>query len=167
MRYRSANGLNQDPNTATGSEMPHRITRRIPHRTDKKQRIYPKERMQEILWSFSGGQYVFREDFIREVTKYNAESGGWIPDEMVLASLRLTVQYFYWDDEEDDEIEEDFDLTADNDAGFTARELLFKIHNQVIENLGNEDHHFFEGLTLWEETRDDTDAPRYLLNQGS
>jgi hypothetical protein len=102
------------------------------------------------------------------IQRDNAKSGGWIPDETVLAFPRLTVQYFYRDDEENDEIEEDFDLTADNNTGFTAGELLFKIHNQVIENLESEDHHFFEGLTLWEEeTGDDTGAPRYLLNQGS
>ena len=57
-------------------------------------------------------------------------------------------------------------LTADDGASFTAGELLFKLHNAVVEHLRENDHHFFEGLTLtgWDQ---DGKVPVYQLGQGS
>jgi hypothetical protein len=124
--------------------------------------------MSNVYWGFYGGKYTSMSKFIQEVINYNKDFNvEWNPDETVLAVSSVTVQYSYWDEEED-ETEEDFDLVADNTSGFTAGELLYKTHNKVVDRLENEDHHFFEGLTLWEgENYSNPGTPLYFLNQGS
>jgi hypothetical protein len=131
--------------------------------------MYPEELMSDVYWGFYGGKYDSIAKFIQEVINYNQDFGKkWNPDETVLASANVTVQYSYWDESEEEETEEDFDLVADNQSCFSAGELLFKIHNYVVEKLEEEDHHFFEGLTLWEgENYSNPDVPLYFLNQGS
>jgi hypothetical protein len=131
--------------------------------------MYPEELMSNIYWGFYGGRYDSYTQFVKEITTYNKDlNNEWNPYETVLNCKEVTVQYSYWDENEEDEIEEDFNLLADNQTNFSAGELLFKIHNQVVEKLENEDHHFFEGLTLWEgENYSNPNAPLYFLNQGS
>jgi hypothetical protein len=131
--------------------------------------MYPKEIMTNVYWGFYGGKYDSYAQFIKEVTTYNKDFNlEWNPDETVLAVSSVTVQYSYWGEDEDDETEEDFNLVADDASGFTAGELLYKIHNKVVGRLENEDHHFFEGLTLWAgENYGNPNAPLYFLNQGS
>lgn len=128
----------------------------------------PQEIMSNVYWGFYGGKYQTLEAFVEQVKLYNEDFGiDWNPDEIVFEKKTLSVQYSYWDEKTDEEVEEDFDLHADKGA-FTAGELLFKIHNQVVEKLEDDDHHFFEGLTLWEgENYGNPRAPLYFLNQGS
>ncbi len=130
--------------------------------------MHPKEIMPDVRWGFYGGIYKTFETFITEVKKYNEDfENDWNPNEIVFDAKVLTIQFAYWDEDDDDEVEEDFDLHADGDS-FTAGELLFKIHNHVVEKLEDDDHHFFEGLTLWEgENYSNPQAPLYFLNQGS
>lgn len=131
--------------------------------------MYPKKLMSGIYWGFHGGKYESLEEFVQAVIDYNKDFGKkWLPNEIVLACTNVTVQYSYWDENEEDEVEEDFNLVADDKSGFTAGELLYKIHNQVVEKLEDDDHHFFEGLTLWDgENYSNPNAPLYFLNQGS
>jgi hypothetical protein len=131
--------------------------------------MYPKELMTDLNWGFYGGKYESREKFICEVTDYNNNlDNEWIPDEIVLSHANVTIQYSWWDEGEDDDIEEDFNLVSDSQLGFTAAELLYKIHNHVVDKLEDVDHHFFEGLTLFEgENYSNPNALLYFLNQGS
>ena len=131
--------------------------------------MYPQELMSNIYWGFYGGKYESREKFIQSVNEYNKGfNNAWFPDETVLACTSVSIQYSYWNEQDEDEIEEDFELFADNKSGFTAGDLLYKIHNKVVDRLEDEDHHFFEGLTLWEgENYNNPDVPLYFLNQGS
>ena len=130
--------------------------------------MYPQELMSNIYWGFYGGKYDSREKFIQAVSEYNKSlDNEWLPGETVLTCTSISVQYSYLDEAED-EIEENFELAADNKSGFTAGELLYKIHNRVVDRLEDEDHHFFEGLTLWEdENYNNPKIPLYFLNQGS
>lgn len=132
-----------------------------------KKEKYPQEIMTDVRWAFYGGQYDTIEEFMKAVQEYHEEldADGWQPKEVVLACKEVTVQYAYWDEDEEDETEEDFRLTADGD-GFTAGELLFKIHNRVVGHLENEDHHFFEGLSLYEDAAPEN-SPFYFLELGS
>ena len=50
-----------------------------------------------------------------------------------------------YEDGEEDKCDE-LHLTADSSEGFTAGELLYKIHNQTVAYLEKLDYHFFEGL---------------------
>jgi len=87
---------------------------------------------------------------------------------IILNSPKIVVQYFYWDEEEDDDIELDFLVEANNASNFTTGELLFKIHNEFCKSLANDDHIFFEGLELWKEGHPDfSGVPFYFLLQGS
>lgn len=132
-----------------------------------KKEKYPKEIMKDVRWAFYGGQYDTIGEFVKAVQEYHEEldADGWQPEEVVLECKEVTVQYSYWDEEEEDETEEDFRLTADGDS-FTAGELLFKIHNRVVGHLEEEDRHFFEGLSLYKDAAPEN-TPFYFLNLGS
>ena len=129
--------------------------------------MYSKELMSNIYWGFYGGKYNSREVFIQEVVEYNTDLGKvWNPDEIVLDCQNVTIQYSYWNNDKNNAEEKDFDLVSDNPTGFTSGELLFKIHNEVVDQLEKEDYRFFEGLTLWKrKNNDDSDTPLYFINQ--
>jgi len=123
--------------------------------------------MKDILWSFTNGKYATQKQFIEDLVKYNLEIGkGEIdPDEIVIESNEVIIYYSY--EEDDEQKDEEFHLTADNDKDFTAGELLYKIHNQVVEHLENLDYHFFEGLVNNGTDEQYPDIPYYYLNLGS
>ena len=131
--------------------------------------MYPKKLMSEVSWGFFGGKYNSFEKFNREVNEYNKEcEKEWHPNEIVLNCPKVTIQYAYWGNAEEDVIEAEFDLVSDNESGFTGGELLFKIHNQVVDQLEDEDHNFFEGLTLLKTQHSNDDfVPYYFINQES
>ncbi len=128
----------------------------------------PVQIMSNVYWGFYGGKYKTKNEFITEVIKYNKNlNNPWNPDEIILNLKVVTIQYSYWDDNEEEEIEDNFDLYAEAST-FTSGELLFEIHNHVVERLEDDDHHFFEGLTLWDgENYGNPNVPLYFLNQGS
>ena len=129
--------------------------------------MFPKQIMTEVKWGFSGGRYESRKVFIKEVTKYNKGlSTHWRPKETVLESPKVSIQYSYWNNDRNNVEEEEFNLIADNASGFTAGELLYKIHNQVVDTLEEEQFRFFEGLTLWKNKKSiRSTTPLYFINQ--
>ena len=114
--------------------------------------MYPKELMAGVYWRFLGGKYESQTEFVRNVTEFNKEfrKNKWNSNETVLKSSKVSILYSYWDYDIDEEIEEVFELEANNKTGFTAGELLYKVHNQVIDKLENEVHQSFEGFLLGE-----------------
>ena len=83
--------------------------------------MYPKELMTNVYWGFYGGKYESLTKFVQAVTEYHHELGKeWNPDETVLACTKVTVQYSWWDGEEEEEMAENFDLIADSYSGFSA-----------------------------------------------
>ena len=74
------------------------------------------------------------------------------------------MRYHCWRQER--EIEPWIPVDSANGRFFSAANLLFLLHNAVVEDLRNMDHQFFEGLGLM---RDDEDGhvPRYQLFLGS
>ena len=129
--------------------------------------MYPKRLMSNVCWGFFGGKYDSIEKFIQKVSDYNKDCNKiWFPEKTVLNCQNVTVQYAYWSNEEEDVIEAECELVTDNQSGFTAGELLFKLHNHVVDKLEEEDHHFFEGLTLWKK-ENHRNAPVYFINQGA
>jgi len=131
--------------------------------------MYPKELMAGIYWGFFGGTYNSLKKFNRAVAEYNRDLGvkKWNSEEIILASKHVTIQYSYWDYDTDSEIEEDFVLQAGSEAGFSAGELLYKVHNQVVEKIENETHNFFEGFLLGQhEFYQNLKKPVYFINYG-
>jgi hypothetical protein len=69
-----------------------------------------------------------------------------------------------WDG--DEQIEPMVALTAENGVAFSVGDLLFQLHNAVVEQLESIDHHFFEGLALVSSSASGQ-PPLYRLQQGS
>ena len=89
-------------------------------------------------------------------------------NKLQLVGNRILIQYEYWDDEEEDIIEEQIMLQADNNKYFTTAELLYKVHNEVHDKLEGDDHIFFEGLELFDnESEEYPGIPYYFIFQGS
>ena len=129
--------------------------------------MYSKELMSGVFWGFFGGKYYSYEKFNEAVSDYNKDfDKTWNPNETVLDSSNVSVLYSYWDYDKEDEIEEIFDLVADNKSSFTTGELLFKAHNQVVDKLENETHNFFEGFLLGNrEHYNNPNEPFYFIHQ--
>ncbi len=77
------------------------------------------------------------------------------------------MDYTRWNAEIEDEEDMNLTIEANNGKYFTAGEILWKIHNSVVEDLDEDDKHFFEGLTLYTGTDRQADGPIYQLNVGS
>ncbi|MGL6073945.1 MAG: hypothetical protein ACRC8S_07275 [Fimbriiglobus sp.] len=127
----------------------------------------PVRVMNDVCWSFIGSVTASFDDFNERVRRYQIrirEQDSWRPNAIVIPCTRVAVRYMCW--QADEQIEPIVILEADDSSGFSAGEFLFKLHNMVVEQLREIDHHFFEGLTLagWlEEGR----VPLYHLRQGS
>jgi hypothetical protein len=127
----------------------------------------PKEILGDVLWSFVGGRFADRAAFDAAVRQYQIDirsKDTWRPSEVVIPGSKLRLVYECW--EGDKQIEPVIELSSDSGASFTASELLFKIHNAVVEQLRGMDHHFFEGLVPHSRQIADQ-PPLYELNLGS
>jgi hypothetical protein len=85
-----------------------------------------------------------------------------------IALLHPCVRIRYFSDAQtmyEDEKWYETDLTSDNGESFSDGELLFKLHNAVIDRIKENFHRWFEGLSL--EGVLDTGVPIYLLGLGS
>ena len=126
---------------------------------------YPRDLMQDVCWSFTGPTFTDQAKFVEAVRQYGREIRGeciWDPDEVVLPSSRVRIEHDYAEEPDESSVE----LTTDNPTGFTAGELLFKVHNAFVDQLSEGDHVFFEGFTLMKKPRGDT-PPLYEIDLGS
>jgi len=128
--------------------------------------MFPPVILKEIAWSFTNTTYNSVDQFNEEVKQYQLDifqEDRWQPENVVLNSPRFLMEYEFWTDEGDEQVET-VEVTS-NKPHFTAGELLFEIHNLLAEKyLG--DHVFFEGLNYSEEGAA-TDLPKYELRLGS
>lgn len=126
-----------------------------------------RELLRGIEWSLSGKPFASRSEFEDEVDqdqKRFKEHNSWRPGSVAIDLPRIHLRYkFPHEGEYEDRI---IEIAADNGLSFTQGELLFKIHNAVVEDLRDADHHFFEGLTLFRPPMDEI-PPMYDLCQGS
>ncbi|HAZ43728.1 MAG TPA: hypothetical protein DCZ55_04415 [Cyanobacteria bacterium UBA11371] len=123
--------------------------------------------MHDVYWSFFGEKYQSRSEFDAEVRQYQIEISGidsWQPDEVVIQFPRIRIEYYR--DEGGFEYEDFIEIESDNGEFLTGGELLFKVHNAVVEQLREINHHFFEGLNL-KSIRSRDNLPVYHLCQGS
>lgn len=133
---------------------------------------YPRDLLDEVLWSFTPPTFRSRARFEEAVRDYHRQIDvelNWQPEEIVLPCPRVRVRPDFWDDYDREE-EERFiaELTADNPAGFTAGELLFKAHNVFLRRWQEDagDYTFFEGFHLAKAPAGDT-PPLYDICIGS
>jgi hypothetical protein len=135
---------------------------------------YPRDVMREpdIYWSFTGPTFRSRSRFEEAVRRYHRELGhedNWRPEELVLPCPRVRVRPDFWDDLDPEEAEGLIvELSADDGAGFTAGELLFKVHNAFMRRFAEAagDYTFFEGFHLAKAPTGDN-PPLYDICLGS
>jgi hypothetical protein len=125
----------------------------------------PPTLLRWVVWTISGEAYEDRSTFENEVHEFHPECNAtnWRPAEVVLRVPRLfvTTDIHRILGLEPPMVE----LTADDGHAFTAGELLFKIHNALLDELRDTDHVFFEGLALVMQMRDE--PPIYEVVLGS
>ena len=131
-----------------------------------------KTMIKDVLWNFEKDKFTSLEEFKKALIKYNEDITGnsfkLSLDEPFFKLPEIMIQYSHWDDVEEDEVEPSFLIKANNKKAFTRGELLYKVHNEVCEQLKDEDHKFFEGFDLWEgENPNYPNIPLYFLQQGS
>jgi hypothetical protein len=101
----------------------------------------PGHLLNNISWDFSSPKYVRLEGFTRVAGQLQRELHGdharWLPDEVVLAVPRLRVLHSGTSV---------LTLTADRPSGFTAPELLFKLHGALRPSMVTTGRHFLGGL---------------------
>ena len=73
----------------------------------------------------------------------------WNPTELVLPNIKTITLWYEGLDEEAEALDEkSIELKTENPVGFSALDLLYTIHNAVVTEMNEIDHHFFEGITL-------------------
>jgi len=123
--------------------------------------------LQDVSWSFVGGKFRDRDAFEASLRQYLNGHGNpepLEPGELAILSPMIRVQYMCWDG--DEQIEPVVTLTAENGAAFSVGDLLFQLHNAVVEQLESIDHHFFEGIAFVGPPASGQ-PPLYRLCQGS
>jgi len=128
-----------------------------------------------VIWVFDGKPFASEAECTAAVTEYHnsissklKEPGPtWDPQQLLLKSPRVKIRHERWDDEHDEEAEAEtvIELSTRNPAGFTAGELMFKMHYAVVEYLRDMDHRFYEGLILDEDASGP--VPLYEIMLGS
>lgn len=132
----------------------------------------PQYLLRDVYWSFEGGVLPNVESLSHAVSEQMADSDApgdaWEPDRIVLTRRSVRIKYFGVVTPDSAEYEENLvvELTAVGGTGFTAAELLFQLHNAVVDHMQDADHRYFEGLTLIT-PGSDTDPPLYEMEQGS
>ena len=130
--------------------------------------ILPSRIMGDILWAFRGKPFASKKEFVEAVKDYHLRivksAERWTPEELGISRPKVRVQYMCWRGA--DQVEPVVLVESDNGASFSQGELLYKIHNEVVADLRDMDHSFFEGLSLHKQPPKG-EAPLYFLSLGS
>lgn len=116
---------------------------------------YPEILFKDIYWTFLEPKFDSQDEFQNALKTYHKSIGykGKFPpikwNEVCINAPKVIMQYVVFPRNENDEISEpQVEIIAENGRSFTAKELLFKMHNALRDILESEDHHYFEGLTF-------------------
>jgi hypothetical protein len=133
---------------------------------------YPQELLDDVHWCFRRPTFRSRARFEQACRHYYRAMGwefNWRPEEVVLTCPRVRVRPAFWDDYDPEE-EERFiaELAAEKPTGFTAGELLFKVHNHFLRRWKEDagDYVFFEGFRFVKAPAGGA-APLYSIDVGS
>ncbi len=133
---------------------------------------HPDSLLRSLAWTCDDTPYASPEAFAAAIRDYQIaifkSDERWQPDEVVLASPRVSVYFECW--EGDDQFDRRLDLVSDDPRGFTTLALMYGIHQGVAAHLRADgshslgDHCFFEGLV---HRRADAEQPSYDVRFGS
>lgn len=122
--------------------------------------------MNDVHWNMGGEKYFSRAEFDEAVLQYRLDasiSGYWDPAMIAVLSPCIRIERIDWDSED---LNSMLEFKSDNGLWFNEGELLFKIHNAVVEQCNDSDHSFFEGIEL-HRTQEPGKPPLYCLMLGS
>ncbi|MCR1025819.1 hypothetical protein NQT66_13435 [Cellulophaga baltica] len=132
-------------------------------------KIEPEDVLTDVLWSFRTDKFDSLELLSKALLEYNTRikpNSSIDIDRIFNRSKEITVGYTFWgenEDGEEDQFEESFVVKTTNSKGFSLKEFLYKVHNEICEQMEDEDNVFFEGLMPYD---DGTERPFYLIKQG-
>lgn len=129
----------------------------------------------DTLWDFADqGPYPSQTAFAAAVLNHHRRAHeyapeirpeeSWRPSSLAIRSPRIKVEFFC-DGPEGGVSWHEIELGSEDGASFTAGELLFKLHNGIIERVRGNGHRYFEGLELRGVT--ESGVPVYDLRLGS
>lgn len=123
----------------------------------------PERLLTDLSWSLSKQRYDGAAELVTAVRAYHDELGrecSWEPDEIVLPVPSLDLEFVAL---ENDKLgDAAARVNTANPRGFTAAELLWRIH-ETLASYELSDKKFFEGLTR----NGGDERPTYRLHQGS
>ncbi|AXG68530.1 hypothetical protein KORDIASMS9_00745 [Kordia sp. SMS9] len=125
--------------------------------------------LDDIYWNFSGEKYNDVATFSNALITYNDDVNPEHQidvDRIFSKATKITVQYEFWGEDEngdEDQFEEDFTIQTHNKSGFSVKEFLFQVHNQICGQMMEQDATFFEGVTSVKEG----EQPYFILDLGS
>lgn len=129
--------------------------------------LYPHELMKNISWMFWDGKCSSIKEFIQKVYIYqeNISSKFWDPKKIELYASDVYIHYSFWNISEEQDQHKTFLLKAQNEKYFTNGELLFKIHNNIENDLAKngEEHIFLGGLVKKDNVPNNNDQLLYEL----
>lgn len=121
--------------------------------------------LENICWSFIGATYTSSDEFRVELLKYQLE--GFEEDLLdEICILERMIEIEYWTYEKDNQVDRKVIIEADNGISLSVVELLYKLHNLVVEDMEEIDHHFFQGLIPLKSSRK-SGVRGYEIWQGS
>mmetsp|Transcript_12486 Transcript_12486/g.29781 ORF Transcript_12486/g.29781 Transcript_12486/m.29781 type:complete len:142 (+) Transcript_12486:129-554(+) len=132
----------------------------------------PKNLLGKLCWSFAvRSDYATPEDFGAAVLQYQMDivknSNGWEPDGIILPFCRVGIHWEGLDREQTDMIDKYDIVESSSSKGFTALDLLYKVHQIMVEDCRRMDHCFFEGFDYVKGPDTNTGVVEYSVSQGS
>lgn len=124
----------------------------------------PPSLLDDIRWSFQGFQYSSRAEFDKDLHQSRLKfgiRGFYDPWLIALHSPSIRIEISDWMNEDD--CNHTIEFSSDNGLWFTEGELLFKIHNALVEQCNESEHHYFEGLDL-HDIQEQGKSPLYSIN---
>lgn len=134
---------------------------------------YPKLVLTDLYWAFNIDRFDDRAAFEQKLKTYYEEiaeepfKAEW--QQEVLDFGRVLISFEYYHEEEEDDIEQSFEIKSENGTSFKGTELLYLINQRVHTDLVDSDDVYFEGLMfLGEEAAEDGKTiPCYAILLGS
>jgi hypothetical protein len=126
----------------------------------------------QLCWSFAARtDYATPEDFGAAVLQYQMDivqhSNGWEPDAIILPFCRVRFHWEGLDRQQNDMIDKDNIVESSSSKGFTALDLLYKVHQIMVEDCRLTDRCFFEGFDYVKGPDKNTGIVEYGVSQGS
>lgn len=153
--------------TSTNIDKPKKATRSRLKKRDLSV-VLPQIALGEVCWKLTGGRFTDQDQFNASVVQYHRRldrSSAWQPESIALPCPHFALQYACYNDNDEEE-DRVVILVSDNGVSFSTGELLFKIHQAIVNDLADADRTFFEGLVL-DSTTTRKNVPHYVLRQGS